>query len=56
MAEPTYDSIILAGQRFKLRGGVKVVTFEDSAQWSFDKASMGMPASAMFITTPPPKQ
>jgi len=43
MAEPTYDSIILAGQRIKLRGGVKVVTFEDSAQWSFEKASMGMP-------------
>ena len=43
MAESTYDSIILAGERFKLRGGVKVVTFEDNPQWSFDKASFGSP-------------
>ena len=43
MAEGTNDSIILAGQRYKLRGGVKVVTFDDNPQWSFDKASIGMP-------------
>ena len=43
MADSTFDSIILAGERFKLRGGVKVVTFEDNPQWSFDKASFGMP-------------
>lgn len=34
-AEPT-DSIILGGKRFKLAGGVKVVTYEDNPSWSFE--------------------
>ena len=42
MAEGKNDSIILAGQRFKLRGGVKVVTFEDNPQWSFPAAGAGL--------------
>ena len=39
MAQPTYDSIIIAGEKKKLTGGVKVVTFEDPGGLSFERES-----------------
>ena len=39
MAEPTFDSIIIAGERKKLTGGVRVVTYEDPGGFSFPDAS-----------------
>ena len=43
MAQEPQDSIIIAGERIKLRGGIKVVTYEDNAQWSFEVASAESP-------------
>ena len=37
MGEPTYDSIIIAGERYRLSGGVKVITHEDPGGYSFEK-------------------
>lgn len=36
MAQPTYDSIIIAGQPYKLDGGVVVKTFDDPGGFSFE--------------------
>ncbi len=37
MSQPTWDSIIIAGERFTLGSGVKVITHEDPGGWSFEK-------------------
>ena len=37
MAEPTYDSILIAGEPYRLSAGVKVVTHEDRGGLSFER-------------------
>ncbi len=37
MGQPTYDSIIIAGERYRLSGGVKVITHEDPGGYSFER-------------------
>ena len=37
MAQPTYDHIIIAGEKYRLSGGVKVVTHKDPGGYSFEK-------------------
>ncbi|MDP6944731.1 MAG: peptidoglycan recognition family protein, partial [Myxococcota bacterium] len=43
MPKAPQDSIILAGERIKLRGGIKVITYDDSPAWSFEKVSAESP-------------
>jgi N-acetylmuramoyl-L-alanine amidase len=37
MGQPTYDHIIIAGEKYRVSGGVRVVTYDDPGGYSFEK-------------------